>query len=85
MLVVDEFASIKDALRSTVDFTFNLFVSRLMPGSHCKMGANRTLMLLIVREPSGSPVECAHPVVTGFWSQHSFIGFSCGIFLLCLF
>jgi hypothetical protein len=57
MLVVDEFASVKAALKSTVDFVFDLLVSRLMSSSTCEIGANRTFMLVIVGGMAGLPFE----------------------------
>jgi hypothetical protein len=79
MFVADEFASVNGVLKSTVDFAFGFVANRLIPSSICEMGANRTLMLVVVRGATGLPFECAHPIVIGSGSQHSFIGFSCGI------
>lgn len=42
-------------------------------------------MLVIVSDTSGSPFECTNPVVTGFCPQHSFIGFTCVMFVCCFF
>jgi len=83
--VVGKRVTVIGGLVSTVDFVLEYFVSRLMPTSTGKTGANRTFMLVVVEVAAGLPFECANPVVTGFCSQHSFIGFSCSIFLLCLF
>ena len=52
MVVVDDFATVKGALKSTVDFSLDFFASRLMTNSTCEMGANRTFMWVVV-EVSG--------------------------------
>lgn len=77
--MVDGFASARDVRKSTVDFAFDRVTGRRMASSADEMGANRTLMLVVVREAAGLPFECAHPVVPGFCSQHPFIVFTCGI------
>jgi len=79
MLVADEFASVSRVLKSTVGFPLDLFASRRMANSACEMGANRTFMLVGFEVTTGSPFECAHPIVIGCCSRHSFIGFNCGI------
>ena len=74
MVMFDESATVKNVLKSTVDFARDFCVNRRMANSTCEMGANRTPRLVVVRETSGLPFECADPIVIGFGSRHSFIG-----------